>query len=69
MFNTNAETTGGFISGEVKLAIVIQLLAAGDSYDLSVIFDDHSDHYYNILHDVLLNWEIVTRIGYLNILK
>lgn len=31
-------TTGGFISGETKLGIVIRLLAGGDAYDLGVIF-------------------------------
>ena len=66
MFNNNIETTGGFISGKFKLAIAICLLTGDDSYDLAVIFDAHSDHCTRILHDISLNWTIVTGIGYLN---
>ena len=69
MFNENVKTTGGFISGKVKLAIAIRLLAGGDALDLAVIFDIHSDHCTRILYDVLLNWVIVTGIGDLNMTK
>ena len=58
-----------FISGEVKLAIVIRLLAGGDYLDLAVIFDAHSDHFTRVLYDVLLNWVILTGIGDLHMKK
>ena len=69
MFNANVETTGGFILGEVKLNISIRLFDGGDALDLAAIFDIHSDHCTRIMHDVLLNWVIITGIGDLNINK
>ena len=69
MYDANVATTGGFISGEVKLGIAIRLLAGGDAYDLAVIFDIHFDHCKRILHEVLLKWVIKTGIGDLNMVK
>ena len=37
MYDANVKATGGYISGEVKLAIALRMLAGGDSYDLAVI--------------------------------
>ena len=54
LHDTNVETTGGFISGKVKLAIAIRLLASGDAYDLAVIFYVHFNHCKIILHEFLL---------------
>ena len=45
MYDTNVVTIGGFISVEVKSGITIRLLAGGDVYDLSVMFDVHFDHF------------------------
>ena len=36
MYIANVETTGGYISGEVKLAASLRLLAGGYSFDLAV---------------------------------
>ena len=69
MYDAHVETTGGYISGEVKLAIAIRLLAGGDAYDLAVIFDVHFDHCKRILHEVLVHWVIATGIGDLNMVK
>ena len=33
MYDANVATTGGYIAGEVKLAITLRLLAGGDAYD------------------------------------
>ena len=33
------ESTGGYISGEIKIVITIWLLAGGDAMDIGVIFD------------------------------
>ena len=55
MFNNNATTTSGFISGEIKLAIAMRLLAGGDSYNLAVAFDARADHCTRIVYNVLLN--------------
>ena len=69
MYEAHVKTAGGYISGEVKLAIALRMLAGGDSYDLPVIFDVHFDHCTRILHEVLLNWIIKTGIGDLNMVK
>ena len=69
MYDAHVKTTGGYISGEVKLAIELRMLADGDSYDLAVIFDVHFDHCNRILREVLLNWIIHTDIGDLNMVK
>ena len=66
IFDANVETNCGFILGEIKLVIDICLLADGDALDLVVMFDIHSNHCSRILHDVLLNWAIITGIGNLN---
>ena len=54
MHNVNVETTSGYISGEIKSAIAIRLLADRDAYDLDFIVDVHFDHCKRILHEVLL---------------
>ena len=38
MYQAHEITSGGYISGEVKVAITLRLLAGEDSYDLGVIF-------------------------------
>ena len=69
MFLTNEKTTGGYISGEIKLAITLRLLAGGSNYDLSVLFDIYQSHCNAIMIDVLKNWIIATDIGDINIEK
>ena len=54
MYNANIKTTGGYISGEVKLGIVIRLLTGGASYDFSVMYDVAYENRNRILHEVLL---------------
>ena len=44
MYDANCKTTGGYISGEVKLAVTLRLLAGGDALDLGLIFDIGSNH-------------------------
>ena len=41
MYDANEKTSGGYISGEVKLGITLRLLAGGDAFDLGIIFDIH----------------------------
>ena len=66
MFNAHERTSGGYISGETKVAISLRLLAGGDSYDLSVMFDISYKHCEKIFYDVLLHWIINTGIGSIN---
>ena len=49
MYKSNCATSGGFISNEVKLAIVIRMLAGGGSLDLAAIFDVDPIHIHTIL--------------------
>ena len=64
----HCKTSGGWISGETKLGITLQLLAGGDVYDLGVIFDISPSHCQVIMKYVLKNWIINTQIGGMNIL-
>ena len=51
MYKANQAILGGFITGEVKLAIAIILLAGVDTLDLAVIFDVSPTHLYNIFKE------------------
>ena len=44
MYDAHVLASGGYISGEVKLAITIRLLAGGDALDLALIFDVYPSH-------------------------
>ena len=67
MFNAHEQTSGGYVSGETKLAITLRLLAGGDSYDLGVMFDISYGHCEIILYDVLEKWIIKTGIGKIDV--
>ena len=69
MFDANVKTTGGYISGKVKIGIILRLLAGGDTLNLGVIFDITSKTCHNMLYEVLLHWVINTGIGYINMKK
>ena len=49
------EASGGYLCGEVKLAITLRILAGGDSLDLGALFDISPCYCKNILNYVLLN--------------
>ena len=66
MYDANCKTTGGYISGEVKLAVTLRLLAGGDALDLGLIFDIGSNHCKVILYEVLINWIINCNVGRIN---
>lgn len=67
IYNANCETTGGFISGEVKMGITIRLLAGGDPLDIAVIFDVSPSHTKTIMYDVITNWIIPSKVGDIDI--
>ena len=69
VYDANVLATGGYISGEVKLAITIRLLAGGDALDLAIIFDICPSYLQIIMKDVLANWIIKPNIGKINMLK
>ena len=53
MFDAHLLTSGGYISGEVKLAVTLRLLAGGSCYDLGVIFDITPNYCNKIMFYVL----------------
>lgn len=69
MYDANEIIICGFIVGEVKLGIILCLLAGGDALDLGIVIDIHSTTCHHILHDVLLHWIIKMDIGNINMIK
>lgn len=56
MDNAHLKSTGGFISGEVKLALTLRLLAGGSYMDLSLLYETGFTYSYEVFHDVITNW-------------
>ena len=67
LYMAHCLTSGGWISGETRLAITLRILAGGNSYDIGVIFDITPKHCNKIMRDVLRHWINKTRIGGINI--
>ena len=57
---------GGYIPGEVKVAIALRLLAGGCHFDLAVIFDVSPNHCKVIFTQVLRDWIIKPNLGKIN---
>jgi hypothetical protein len=49
-------TTGGFISGEVKLAITLRMLAGGSYLDLALLYEMGQSSAHIIFHQVVAEW-------------
>jgi hypothetical protein len=49
-------TSGGYICGEVKLALTLRMLAGGSYLDLSLIFRCRDTYVTTIFHDVISEW-------------
>ena len=56
MMKAHHVSTGGFVSGEVKLALTLRLLAGGSYLDLSLLYEVSPTNVYDIFHDVIKNW-------------
>ncbi|EJK58257.1 hypothetical protein THAOC_21635 [Thalassiosira oceanica] len=56
LMRAHENTTGGFISGEIKLALTLRLLAGGSYLDLSLLFECGSSTAYEIFHKVIREW-------------
>ena len=56
MNNTHVQSTRGFLSGEVKLALTLRLLAGGSYMDLAILYEVGMTYPYKILHDVVRDW-------------
>ena len=63
MYAAHVKTSGCYIYGEIKLGIVLRMLAGGDALDLSVLFDISPHSCKEILYYVLENWIIEPNLG------
>ena len=56
MLIANRCTTGGFICGEIKLAMTLRVLGGGSPLDMSLLFDTSFSNAYKIFHHVVEDW-------------
>ena len=57
---------GDFISGEVKVALTLRLLAGGSYLDLSLIFETNPSYALAIFHQVIRDWILDDRLVKIN---
>jgi len=58
VYNAQETSTGGFISGEVKLAITLRILAVGSYLDMALLYETGESYSHLIFFMMLL------RIGF-----
>lgn len=56
MYRCNILSTGGYICGEIKVAVALRILAGGSYLDVACIFGIHHRHVPKIFQDVAQNW-------------
>ncbi|GFH61171.1 hypothetical protein CTEN210_17647 [Chaetoceros tenuissimus] len=61
-FYANSFTTGGYICGEVKLAITLQLLAGGSYLDIAALYCSGYTYTYTIFHVTIRDWICNNRV-------
>ena len=66
ILHAHEQSTGGFVSGEVKLALTLRLLAGGSYMDLALLFDVGFSTAYEILHKVIKEWILDDRLVKIN---
>ncbi len=49
-------STGGFISGEVKVTITLRILGRGSNLDLALLFESSFNHTHKIFRYVVHDW-------------
>ena len=62
MLYAHEGSTGGFVSGEVKLGLTLRLLAGGSYLDLALLYEVGPSYAYEIFHDVVKNWLLDKRL-------
>ena len=50
------DSTGGFVSGEIKMAITLRILGGASYLDCSLFFEVSFNHAHKIFRDVIDNW-------------
>ena len=66
MNNAHVQSTGGFVSGEVKLALTLRLLAGGTYMNLALLYEVGMTYACKILHNVVCNWINDDRLANIN---
>lgn len=56
MHNAHKSWSGGYVCGEVKVALTLRFMGGGQYVDLSKIFDIYYTDCYRIFHETLENW-------------
>ena len=56
IYTAHEATSGGYISGEVKLALTLRMLAGGSYLDLSLIYHCADTYVTTIFHEVINEW-------------
>ena len=56
LFIAHQESTGGFVSGEIKLAIALRVLGGASYLDCSLFFEVSFNHAHKIFKEVIENW-------------
>lgn len=62
ILHAHEATTGGFICGEIKLALTLRLLAGGSYLDLALLFETGFTYAIDIFHDVIEKWILDDRL-------
>ncbi len=66
ILHAHENSTGGFVSGEVKLALTLRLMAGGSYLDLALLFDVGFSTAYEIFHKVIKDWILDDRLVKIN---
>ena len=66
ILHAHEQSTGGFVSGEVKLALTLRLLGGGSYMDLALLFDVGFSTAYEIFHKVIKEWILDDRLVKIN---
>lgn len=56
MYKANIKTTGRYISGEIKVAVGLRILAGGSYLDAACIFGIHFRHIQTIFQECVKDW-------------
>ena len=56
IYNAQKAASGGYVCGEVKLAITLRLLAGGSYLDLACLYHVGYSHVYSIFHSCIMEW-------------
>jgi hypothetical protein len=69
IFKAHYDSTGGFVSGEIKLAITLRILGGATYLDCSLFFEVSFNHAHKIFKDVIDNWIRHPLVGSINGIK